>query len=102
MKLQELLDSLKKTNQKLENAGIDDLLKIDLEILIEQLKKKIIVSGFDPLTEISNVQVPEIDHLNGLIEQVDIEIEKEEKRTQLLTSVISIAKKGLNVITNPL
>lgn len=102
MKLQELLDSLKKTNQKLEHAGIDDLSKIDLEILIEQLKKKIIVSGFDPLTEISNVQVPEIDNLNGLIEQVDVEIEKEEKRTQLLTSVISIAKKGLNVIGNPL
>lgn len=101
MKLQELLDSLKDTKQKLDNAGIDDLIKIDLEILIEQLKKKIIVSGFDPLTEISNVQVPEIDNLNGLMEQVDIEIENEEKRTQLLTSVLSIAKKGLKVITNP-
>lgn len=101
MKLQELLDLLKDTKQKLDNAGIDDLIKIDLEILIEQLKKKIIVSGFDPLTEISNVQVPEIDNLNGLMEQVDIEIENEEKRTQLLTSVLSIAKKGLKVITNP-
>lgn len=102
MKLQELLDSLKKTNQKLENAGIDDLSKIDLEILIEKLKKKIIVSGFDPLTEISNVQVPEIDNLFGLMEQVDIEIENEEKRKQLLSGVISIAKKGLSVIGNPL
>ena len=102
MKLQELLDSLNKTNQKLENAGIDDLSKIDLEILIEKLKKKIIVSGFDPLTEISNVQVPEIDNLFGLIEQVDIEIENEEKRKQLLSGVISIAKKGLSVIGNPL
>lgn len=102
MKLQELLDSLKSTKQKLDNAGIDDLSKIDLEILIEQFKKKIIISGFDPLIEISSVQVPDIDNLYVLIEQVDIEIEKEEKRIELLTSVMTIAKKGLSVIGKPL
>jgi len=102
MSLQELLDDLKNTKQKLENAGIDDITKIDLEILIEQIKKKIIVSGFDPLLEISNIQVPEIDSLHDLMNQVQIEIEKEEQRKQLLTSVITIAKKGLNAIGNPI
>lgn len=102
MSLQELLDDLKNTKQKLENAGIDDISKIDLEILIEQTKKKIIVSGFDPLLEISNVQVPEIDSLHGLMNQVQIEIEKEEQRKLLLTNIISIAKKGLNAIGKPI
>ena len=102
MNLQELFDALKKAQQKLEDAGIDDLSKIDLEILIEKIRKKIIMGGFEPLTEISSVEVPDISKLPGLIDQVDIEIQNEEQRKKLIGTIMSIAKKGLNVIGLPI
>ncbi len=102
MNLQELFDALKKAQQKLEDANIDDLSKIDLEILIEKIRKKIIIGGFEPLTEISAVEVPDISKLPGLIDQVDVEIQNEEKRKALFGTIMSIAKKGLNVIGLPI
>ncbi len=102
MNLQELFDALKKAQQKLEDANIDDLSKIDLEILIEKIRKKIIMGGFEPLTEISAVEVPDISKLPGLIDQVDVEIQNEEKRKALFGTIMSIAKKGLNVIGLPI
>lgn len=102
MNLQELFDALKKAQQKLEDADIDDLSKIDLEILIEKIRKKIIMGGFEPLTEISAVKVPDISKLPGLIDQVDVEIQNEEKRKALIGNIMSIAKKGLNIIGLPI
>lgn len=102
MNLQELLDALKKAQVKLEDAGIDDVQKIDLDILIKKIKKKIILGGFEPLTEISAIEVPDISNLPGLINQVDIEIQKEEQRKALIGNIMSIAKKGLNVIGLPI
>jgi hypothetical protein len=102
MNLQELLNQLKTAQQKLEDANIDDSSKIRLDILIKKIKKKIIMTGFEPLTEISAVEVPDISKLPGLMDQVDVAIENEEKRKALFGTIMSIAKKGLNVIGLPI
>ena len=102
MTLQKLFDDLKKAQQKLDDSNIDDLSKIELELLIEKIRKKIIVGGFNSLTEISNLDSPDISKLPGLINEVDGAIEDEKKRKEILEKVISIAKTGLNSIGIPL
>ena len=101
MTLQELQDQLEAAESKLKAKGIRDKETIKLEILIEKIRKKRIVASFDALKEIPSVEAPDIDKLPGLIDQVDIEIQIEEKRKALIGQVMSIAKTGLKAIGLP-
>lgn len=102
MTLKELQDQLETAQRKLKAKNIRDREAIKLDILIEEINREMIMASFDALTEISAVKVPDISKLPGLIDQVDVEIENEEKRKALFGTIMSIAKKGLNIIGLPI
>lgn len=87
MKIQEIYSQLEKCLAQLESHNIDDIAKIDLEILISQLKKQIIIGAFDPLKDLNNVTVADVSNLPNLIKQVDLVIQKEKERGELVNKI---------------
>ena len=102
MTIQEIHEQLTNTLSKLENADIDDDLKLDLEILVLQLKKQLLLGGFDPLKELSAVTVADVSKLPELVEQVDSVIRDEKRRVELIKKIISTAKIGLKAAGLPI
>ncbi len=92
MNLKELHAKLKEALEKLEDAGIDDDEKLDLELLINDLEGEMKAAEFDVLKEISEIEVPDISKLSGLIDDVDDTIEEEGNRVELTKKIISIAQ----------
>lgn len=95
MTVQELYELLEDVLKKLDDANIDDESKIDLEILVLQLKRQIIVASFDPLKDLEKVTVANVSKLRQLTAEVGREIENEQKRVQLVQQIITIAKMAL-------
>ncbi len=95
MTVQELYELLEDALKKLDDANIDDESKIDLEILVLQLKRQIIVASFDPLKDLEKVTVANVSKLRQLTAEVGREIENEQKRVQLVQQIFTIAKMAL-------
>jgi len=102
MNIQEMYLKLNEALVKLNQNDIDDHAKLDLEILSLQLKKQIVVGGFDPLKDIGKVTVADVSKLPSLIDKLDTDIEDEKKRTALVTQIVSIAKIALKAAGLPI
>ncbi len=102
MNIQEVYNLLQDCLAKLQSANIDDMAKIDLEILISQLKKQIIIGAFDPLKDLNTVTVADVTSLPKLISKVDGVIRDEKNRTELVNKIVSIAKIALKAAGLPL
>lgn len=95
MTLEELKQQLKLLREMLEAVDVDEIERIDLEILEKQVQKEIVVGGFDPLTKLEGLGDVDVSEIEQLIPQVDAVIEDEQKRTELVTKVIGMAKTAL-------
>ncbi len=102
MTIQEIHVKLKEALTTLQSADIDDDTTLDLEILVLQLKKQLLLGGFDPLKELSGVTVADISKLPQLIQEVDVVIDNEAKRIKLVQKIISTAKIGLKAAGLPI
>jgi hypothetical protein len=102
MTIQELLEQLKQAQVKLDQAGIEDDARFDLDDLIIQTKRAIIKHAVDPLRDISNMTVIDVSQLRALTAQLAGDIQDEQKRTALIGKIISIAKGGLRAVGLPI
>lgn len=102
MTIQEIETQLKAAKAALDDAGVDDDTKLDLEILILQLRKQMIIAGFDPLKELSSVTVADLSTLRDLVAQVDTVIKDEKQRVKIVQKIVSTAKIGLKAAGLPI
>lgn len=102
MTIKEIYEKLKEALSKLQSADTDDDATLDLEILVLQLKKQLLLGGFDPLKELSGVTVADVSKLPQLVQEVDQVIENEQKRVKLIQRIISTAKIGLKAAGLPI
>lgn len=102
MNIQDVYNALQDCLSKLQSANVDDLAKIDLEILVSQLKKQIIVGAFDPLKDLDSVTVADVSVLPNLISKVDEVIQNEKDRVELVNKIVSVSKIALKAAGLPL
>ena len=102
MNIQEIYDQLNNCLEKLKDKDIDDEAKLDLELLVIQLKRQIRMAVFDPLKNLDNVTVADLSQLSDLISQVQEEIANEKNRAALVQKVIVLAKIGLKAAGLPI
>ena len=102
MNIQEIYDQLNNCLEKLKDKDIDDEAKLDLELLVIQLKRQIRMAVFDPLKNLDNVTVADLSQLSSLISQVQEEIDNEKNRAALVQKVIVLAKIGLKAAGLPI
>jgi hypothetical protein len=102
MTINEMLDLLKDTVAKLDDANIDDEAKFELEDLVIETKRAIIKSAINPLKDISQMTVVDVSQLPALTKQLGEVIEQEKKRTALIGKIVGIAKGGLKGAGVPL
>ena len=102
MNIQEIFTKLNETLDKLNANDIDDPAKLDVEILYLQLKKQLIFGEIDLLKEIDKITVADVSKLPRLINQLDADINDENKRTALVNKIVSIAKVTLKAIGLPI
>ena len=97
MTINELLELLKQAKSKIEQANIDedDASRLELEGLIIQLKRQIIIGSTDPLRDISQMTVVDVSQLRDLLPQLIQVIQDEQRRVALITKIVNIAKNGL-------
>jgi hypothetical protein len=100
--IQEVIDTLSSTFDKLDSAGIDDATKRDLRILILQLERELEVAAFDPLKDIDSVTVADTSQLKALATQVQQEIDNEKARVRLVSRLIATAKIALRAAGVPI
>lgn len=102
MTIQDILDTLQSTLDNLDDAGIKDSSRRDLQITVLQLERELEVAAFDPLKDIDSVTVADTSQLPVLAAQVQIEIDNEKARVALVQKLISTAKVGLRAAGVPL
>jgi hypothetical protein len=102
MNIQEIYQNLCEALTKMEDGGIDDAAKLDLEILVIQLKKQLLLGIFDPLKEVSGVTVADVSKLNDLVGRVDEVIQDESARDKLVKKIVGTAKIGLKAAGLPI
>jgi hypothetical protein len=102
MTISELLDQLRKTSEKLKAANISDGTRDDLEDLISETKREIVNRSVDPLKEINEMPAIDVSQLKTLSDQLEQDIQNEQKRMALVGKIIGIAKGGLRAGGLPL
>jgi len=95
MTIDELLTQLNDLSAKLDAAPDDDS-KSSLQILTLQLNKESIVEGFGALAPLETAAPVEVEQLRVLMSQVDDAIATEQKRAQVVATIISLAKAALS------
>ncbi len=95
MNVQEIMQKLQDTQAKLEAAEVDDNSKLDLDILVLQLKKALQSAIFDPLKDLDGVTVADTSKLSSLVDQVDDVINAEKKRVALVEQITGVARTAL-------
>ena len=95
MNIQEINIQLNDCLEKLNENGIDDDTKLDLELLVLHLKRQTRLAIFDPLKNLDSVTIADLSILSNLVSQVKVEIENEKERTILVKKAIGLAKVGL-------
>lgn len=101
MNIEELYNQLNTCLESLEDAGIDDDAKLDLELLRIQIKRQIRLSILDPIKDLQSVTAADLSKLSGLIDEVNREIANEAKRAAALKKVIGLVKVGANAAGIP-
>jgi len=94
MTIDELLTQLNGLSAKLEPVASDDA-TFDLQILVVETQKQVIVEGFSPLTDLDALAPVPVADLQVLMAQVDEAIATENKRVQFVQTVISLAATAL-------
>jgi hypothetical protein len=94
MTIDELLTQLNGLSAKLDSDAPDNA-TFDLQILVLQTQKQVIVEGFSPLTDLDALAPVPVAELQVLMAQVDEAIATENKRVQFVQTVISLAKVAL-------
>ena len=102
MNIQEINNEINKCLNTLIEKNIDDDARLDLELLVLNLKRQLRLGVFDPLKSLENVTVADLSQLSALVAQVENEIDNESKRTELVKKVIGLAKIGLNAAGLPI
>ena len=95
MTIQDILTTLQSTLQKLNDAGIDDDSRLDLQILVRQLQRQLLVAAFDPLKDIDSVTVADTSQLPGLVTQVQTAINTQNATNDIVEKIIATAKVAL-------
>ena len=102
MTINELYDKLEECVSMLDQAGIDDDAKLDLDLLKIQIKRQIRLAVLDPLKDVESVTVADLSKLTDLIREVQQEIHNESKRTKALQKIIGLVKIGANAAGIPI
>ncbi len=102
MTINEILQTLEETKTKLESGGVDDSSKMDLDILILQLKRSLQVAIFDPLKDLDQITVADTTQLRNLTSQVQQVIDNEQARATLVTRIVGTAKVVLKAAGLPI
>jgi hypothetical protein len=102
MTIQEIVDELNSTFEKLDSAGVNDGAKRDLHILVLQLERELEVGVFDPLKDVDAVTVADTSQLKVLGAQVQQEIDNEKSRVQLVQKLVATAKVALRAAGVPI
>lgn len=102
MTIQEIQKKLSEALEKLQTAHVEDDATLDLEILVLQLKKQLLLGGFDPLRELAGVTVADLSKLDALVQELAGVIEDEMKRVNLVKKIVSTAKIGLKAAGLPI
>ncbi len=102
MTIQEVYDALVTTREKLESEEVEEDERIDLEILILQLKKQLLIAAFDPLKDLNGITVADVAKLPNLVDRLDAVITKEKKRVELVRKIVTVAKIGLRAAGLPI
>lgn len=66
----------------LESEEVEEDAQIDLEILILQLRKQLLIAAFDPLKDLDYITVADASKLPNLVDRLDAVITKEKKRVE--------------------
>lgn len=102
MNLQEISTALNNCLKELNASNIDDESKLDLELLVIQLKRQMRLAVFDPLRDLDNVTIADLSKLNSLVDDVKVEIANEKQRVVLVTKIVTLAKVGLKAAGLPI
>ena len=102
MTINELYDKLEECVSMLDQAGIDDDAKLDLDLLKIQIKRQIRLAVLNPLKDVESVTVADLSKLTDLIREVQQEIHNESKRTKALQKIIGLVKIGANAAGIPI
>lgn len=94
MTIDELLSRLNDLSAGLEAAPDDDA-NSGLRILTLELNKQAIAGSFDPLTLLDTAAPVPVEQLRALTSQAEQAILTEEKRVQLVGTIVSLAKVAL-------
>lgn len=94
MTVDELYSQLSGLSAKLDSASSAET-KFDLQMLVWEIEKQIAAEAFDPLTRLDVVAGPEVEQLEELIPQVGQAIVTEQRRVQLIETIISLATGAL-------
>ena len=102
MNINEILQTLEDTENKLDSADVDDSSKIDLDILVLQLKRAMQSAIFDPLKDLDKVSVANTTELRSLTNQVQQVINDEQARVALVGRIVGTAKVALKAAGLPI
>jgi hypothetical protein len=102
MTLEDLLAELKTVREQIESVDPNSLQADDLFILEKKIERRIAISGFDSLSEISSVSVPDLTHLRELGVELSKAIADEKKRVDLVGKILSVAKNVATVAGLPI
>jgi len=102
MTMNEILEALQETQGKLEAARVDDDSKLELDILILQLRRALAVAVFDPLKDLDEVTVADTSQLTQLVREVQTAIQNEQKRVTLVKKITTTAKVALKAAGIPI
>jgi len=101
MTIQDILEELKKTDQQLAAAGIDDAAKHKLKGLIIDLKTELVMHSFDALRDISTMTVVDVSQLPQMRQQLQQVINDEQRRVELVKRITGLASRALTAAGIP-
>lgn len=102
MTIRELTHLLDTTLNTLQREDIEDHAKLDLQILVFQLKRQLVVASFDPLKDLDSVTIADLSELSNLADEVEKEVANEARRVKLLQQITATAKIALKAAGVPI
>lgn len=101
MTAKDIQEKLKELHGKLEAADVEQDKRLDMQVLMNQLKMQMILATFDALKDLDEIAAVDLSEINRLIEKVDGEMKNEQARGELVGKVMVLAKTGLRAAGVP-
>ena len=92
MTFEALLAELHGVRKLIEGVDPHSIQADDLAIMELKIQRKLAVSGFEPLSAIPQVAVPDFSHLQALSVELRGATEDEQKRVALVGRIMGVAK----------